>query len=383
MVSNERNILTTNVFKRNLIAFRNGYRYIINQGSSRSSKTYSILQLLITIATYSHKPLIISVVSATLPHLKRGAIRDFNDILLRSGLYSDSSWNKTSLTYSIGSSLIEFFSVDQPEKVYGAARDILFVNEVNSISEDIFRQLAIRTKEKIFVDFNPTHEFYIHTDYMKRPNAKFIHSTFRQNPYLSKEIINELLTAGERNENFRKVFVEGEIGSIEGVVFENWEVGEFDNSLQVVYGQDYGFVNDPTTLVRIAIDKKRKKLYICECYYLKGLTTSQIYELNKMHAGQNLIVADSAEPRLIEELRARGNNIVAAKKGQGSVSAGLLSMLDYKIIVDPNSHNLMSELRNYVWLDGRSKIVIDAYNHCIDAARYAFTHLNSNNFVIA
>ena len=383
MVSSDRKILTTNVFKRNLIAYRKGYRYIINQGSSRSSKTYSILQLLITIATFSSKPLIISVVSATLPHLKRGAIRDFNDILLRSGLYSDSSWNKTSLTYSIGSSLIEFFSVDQPEKVYGASRDILFINEANHIDEERARQLIIRTRGTIFFDFNPTSQFYVHTDYLLRPEAYYIHSTYKDNPYLEEAIVHELLEAGKRNENFRKVFVEGEIGSIEGVVFENWEIGEFDNSLQVVYGQDYGFVNDPTTLVRIAIDKKRKKLYICECYYLKGLTTSQIYELNKMHAGQNLIVADSAEPRLIEELRARGNNIVAAKKGQGSVSAGLLSMLDYKIIVDPNSHNLMSELRNYVWLDGRSKIVIDAYNHCIDAARYAFTHLNSNNFVIA
>jgi phage terminase large subunit len=323
------------------------------------------------------------VVSATLPHLKRGAIRDFNDILLRSGLYSDSSWNKTSLTYSIGNSLIEFFSVDQPEKVYGASRDILFINEANHIDEERARQLIIRTRGTIFFDFNPTSQFYVHTDYLLRPEAYYIHSTYKDNPYLEEAIVHELLEAGKRNENFRKVFVEGEIGSIEGVVFENWEIGEFDNSLQVVYGQDYGFVNDPTTLVRIAIDKKRKKLYICECYYLKGLTTSQIYELNKMHAGQNLIVADSAEPRLIEELRARGNNIVAAKKGQGSVSEGLLSMLDYKIVVTDNSHNLMNELRNYIWLDGRSKIVIDAYNHCIDAARYAFTHLNSNNFVIA
>ncbi len=375
-------IKLTEVFEKNARAYVDGYRYIINQGSARSSKTYSILQLLHFIAKKPKKR-IISVVSKTLPHLKRGALRDFQDYLITTGQYDDKAYNRSTLTFKFGDSIIEFFSVDQPEKVYGASRDILFVNEVNSISEDIFRQLAIRTKEKIFVDFNPTHEFYIHTDYMKRPNAKFIHSTFRQNPYLSKEIINELLTAGQRNENFRKVFVEGEIGSIEGVVFENWEIGEFDNSLQVVYGQDYGFVNDPTTLVRIAIDKKRKKLYICECYYLKGLTTSQIYELNKMHAGQNLIVADSAEPRLIEELRARGNNIVAAKKGQGSVSEGLLSMLDYKIVVTDNSHNLMSELRNYIWLDGRSKIVIDAYNHCIDAMRYAFTYLKGDKFVIA
>ena len=375
-------IKLTEVFEKNAMAYVDGYRYIINQGSARSSKTYSILQLLHFIAKKPKKR-IISVVSKTLPHLKRGALRDFQDYLITTGQYDDKAYNRSTLTFKFGDSIIEFFSVDQPEKVYGASRDILFVNEVNSISEDIFRQLAIRTKEKIFVDFNPTHEFYIHTDYMKRPNAKFIHSTFRQNPYLSKEIINELLTAGQRNENFRKVFVEGEIGSIEGVVFENWEVGEFDDSLQYIYGQDYGFVNDPTTLIKVAIDKKKKILYLYECYYTKGMTTNQIFEANSRFAGNTLIVADSAEPRLIEELRARGNNIVAAKKGQGSVSEGLLSMLDYKIIVDPNSHNLMSELRNYVWLDGRSKIVIDAYNHCIDAMRYAFTYLKGDKFVIA
>ena len=375
-------IKLTEVFEKNAMAYVEGYRYIINQGSARSSKTYSILQLLHMIAKKPKKR-VISVVSKTLPHLKRGALRDFLDYLITTGQYNDKDYNRSTLTFTFNNSIIEFFSIDQPAKVYGATRDILFVNEVNSISEEIFKQLAIRTKEKIFVDFNPTHEFYIHTDYMKRPNAKFIHSTFRQNPYLSKEIINELLTAGERNENFKKVFVEGEIGSIEGVVFENWEVGEFDDSLQYIYGQDYGFVNDPTTLIKVAIDKKKKILYLYECYYTKGMTTNQIFEANSRFAGNTLIVADSAEPRLIEELRARGNNIVAAKKGQGSVSAGLLSMLDYKIIVDPNSHNLMSELRNYVWLDGRSKIVIDAYNHCIDAMRYAFTYLKGDKFVIA
>lgn len=375
-------IRLTKVFEHNLQAYLNGYRYIINQGGARSSKTYSLVQLLHFIAQKRNN-ITLSIVSKTMPHLKRGALRDFLNYLIETGQYSDNAYNKTDHIYNVGTSRIEFFSIDQPSKVYGAARDILFVNEVNTISEEIFRQLAIRTRKVIFVDFNPTHEFFIHTDYMLRENAKTIYSTYRDNPYLTQEIINELLTAGQRNENFRKVFVEGEIGSIEGVVFENWEIGEFDNSLQVVYGQDYGFVNDPTTLVKIAVDKKRKMLYICECYYLKGLTTSQIYELNKMHAGQNLIVADSAEPRLIDELRARGNNIVAAKKGQGSVSAGLLSMLDYKIIVDPNSHNLMNELRNYIWLDGRSKIVIDAYNHCIDAMRYAFTYLKGDKFVIA
>ena len=371
----------TRVFERNLKAYLDGYRYIINQGSARSSKTYSILQLLYLIAK-KQKKRVISVVSKTLPHLKRGALRDFLDYLYTTGQYDDSTYNRSTLTFNINNSIIEFFSVDQPAKVYGAARDILFVNEVNSISEDVFRQLAIRTRERIFVDYNPTHEFYIHTDYMRRENACYIHSTFRENPFLSQEIINELLTAGERNENFRKVFVEGQIGSIEGVVFEKWEVGEFDERLPVTFGQDYGFVNDPTTLVKMAIDNKRKLLYICECFYKKNMTTSQIYEANNAYAGNSLIVGDSAEPRLIAELRKMGNNIVEAIKGQGSVSAGLLSMMDYRIIVTKDSYNLINELRNYVWLDN-SKLVIDAYNHCIDAARYAFSYYSKKRVAIA
>lgn len=376
MVSNDRKILTTNVFKRNLIAFRKGYRYIVNQGSSRSSKTYSILQLLITVATYSRKPLIISVVSATLPHLKRGAIRDFNDILLRSGLYSDSSWNKTSLTYSIGSSLIEFFSVDQPEKVYGASRDILFINEANHIDEERARQLIIRTRGTIFFDFNPTSQFYVHTDYMLRPEAFYIHSTYRDNPYLEEAIVHELLEAGRRNANFKRVFVDGEIGVSEDVVFGNWELGEF-NCDTYIYGQDYGYVNDPTTLIRVGIDERQKRIYLQECFYRARLNTQQIAELNRQHAGTSIIVGDSAEQRLIDELNRLGNRVIPAEKGKGSVMAGITTMLSYSIIVTPDSNNLISELKSYCYIDSQNSILIDRFNHAVDAARYAVMYMLS------
>ena len=373
----------TSVFDENALAYSEGYRYIINQGSARSSKTYSILQLLHKIAQ-KDKPRLISVVSQTLPHLKRGAIRDFLDYLITTGQYSDKDWNRSNLTYHINNSTIEFFSVDQPDKVYGAARDILFCNEVNSINEESFRQLAIRTREKIFVDYNPTREFYIHTDYKLRPNAKYIHSTFAKNPYLSKEIINEMYEAGKRNANFQKVFVEGEIGTIEGVVFDNWQIGEFDNNLQFIFGQDFGFSNDPTTLVKVAIDNNKRLIYLEELLYKTGLSTDQIYQLNKSFADNNLIIADSAEPRLIYELKQKGLNIKEAEKGQGSVSAGLLAMQDYTLIVSEKSVNLHRELKNYVWLDGSAKLVIDDFNHCIDAIRYAFRFLNkkNNQFVI-
>jgi phage terminase large subunit len=368
----------TDVFFDNLIAYNAGSRYIINQGSARSSKTYSILQLLYEVAK-KNKPRVISVVSQTLPHLKRGAIRDFIDYLISTGQYEDKNWNRSSLTYIVNNSTIEFFSVDQPDKIYGAARDILFCNEVNSINEEAFRQLAIRTREKIFVDFNPTHEFYIISDYKQRTNATYIHSTFKKNPFLADEIIKELVEAGKRNANFQKVFVEGEVGSIEGVVFDNWEIGEFNNSIQLTaFGQDYGFSNDPTTLIKIAVDNAKHEIYIKELFYKKGLSTQQIYDLNKTYAGNGLIIADSAEPRLISELRRMGNNIREAEKGQGSVSAGLMALQDYKMIVSPESINIQNEFKNYVWLDGNAKLVIDDFNHTIDPLRYCYTFLNKH-----
>jgi phage terminase large subunit len=323
------------------------------------------------------------VVSATLPHLKRGAIRDFNDILLRSGLYSDSSWNKTSLTYSIGSSLIEFFSVDQPEKVYGASRDILFINEANHIDEERARQLIIRTRGTIFIDFNPTSQFYVHTDYLLRPEAYYIHSTYKDNPYLEEAIVHELLEAGKRNANFKRVFVEGEVGHIEGVIFENWDFGEFDESLPYLFGQDYGFVNDPTTLVKIAIDEKRKRIYVDEMLYRAGLTTDMIFTINKNYAGENLIIGDSAEPRLITELKGRGLNIRGAQKGKDSVKTGISGMLDYQLIITERSKNIEKELKNYVWIDGKANVPIDAFNHAIDAIRYAFSFIKQSTVAIA
>jgi phage terminase large subunit len=361
----------TEVFLQNLKAHKSGYRYIINQGSARSSKTYSLLQLMEYIQR-NERGQLISIVAQTLPHLRRGAIRDFLNIMTTNQLFIPENWSKGNLTYTFNDTIIEFFSVDQPDKVYGAARDYLFCNEINSINEEAFRQLAVRTRKQIFTDYNPTHDFYITEDYKNRPNAKYIHSTFLSNDHLEEEIKKELLEAGKRNPNFQKVFVEGEVGEIEGTVFNNWEIGEFDKDLQFAYGQDYGFSSDPTTLIKIAIDKKNRIIYAHECFYLKGLSTNQIYRLNNQHANNSLIVGDSAEPRLIKELKELGNNIMPCEKGQGSVSAGLLAMQDYKIILTPTSHNLHKEFRNYVWLDSGSKLVIDDFNHGIDSIRYIF-----------
>jgi len=372
---------TTDVFFKNLKAYNSGFRHITNQGSARSSKTYSVLQLLYQIAKNSKIPLLISVVSESLPHLKRGAIRDFKQFLLESEEWNDEYWRKSELTYSIGYSIIEFFSCDIPGKVHGPARDILFINECNRISYETAQQLIIRTRKCCFYDYNPVCEFWIHKEIIPREDNQYIHSTFIDNPYLDINIAKELIYAGKRNENFKKVYVLGEIGTVEGTVFNNWEIGEFDESLQIIYGQDFGFSKDPTTLIKVAVDEVKKIIYLHECFYKTGLSTQQIYDLNSQYVNDDcLIIADSAEPRLIDELFNKGLNIRPCEKGQGSVSAGLLGMLNYKLIVTDASKNLHKELRNYIWLDSRSKLVIDDFNHGIDAARYAAKSLITNQF---
>lgn len=367
----------TDLFFKNFEAYKEGYRYIVNQGSARSTKSFSILQLLLEIANGAKQEVIISIVGKTLPFLKRGALRDFKIIAQAMGLWNEKNFNRTEQIYTLGNAVIEFFSVDQPEKVFGAARDILFIDEPNTIHEDVFRQLAIRTRGAIFLAFNPTHEFWAISDIAKRRNAKLIKSSYLNNPFLSKSIKDELEEAGKRNANFKRVFVDGEVGKLEGVVFDNWDIREFDTSLDFIFGQDFGFASDPSTLVKIAVDEGKKIIYLDECFYKNGLTTNSLFELNRQYAGNRLIVADRSNPRLIDELKALGNNIVPAVSADGSgvISTGLLTMQDYMIIVTENSTNLMNELKTYVWLDERGKLAIDKFNHAIDAARYGFMYV--------
>ena len=371
-------IKTTKVFEKNLKAYVDGNRYIINQGGARSSKTYSIIQLLILIAMYQKKETYVSIVSATLPHLKRGAMRDFFSVLQSLNMYDENSYNRTDKIYRINKTQIEFFSVDTAEKVYGSSRDLLFINEANNIDEERARQLVIRTKGTVFFDFNPTCEFYVHTDYMTRKNSTYIHSTFADNPYLDENIKQELHEAGERNQNFKRVFVDGEIGVSQDLIFTNWEIGEFveNENVAVIYGQDYGYVSSPTTLIKIGVDRKNHLIYAHECYYLKGLGVDRIAQLNEESAGKGLIVADSAEVRLIDELKKRGNNIKPAIKGK--VATELLLLQDYKLIITPVSANIIKELQMYRWLDTNNSVPVDNFNHAIDSLRYGYTYISGN-----
>jgi len=373
-------IETSDVFFKNLDATT---RYVLNEGGTRSSKTYSLNQVAYTKAARSETPIIFSIVSETMPHLRKGAMRDFIFFLKNNNLYSEKDHNKTENIFKVNKSIIEFFSVDTPDKVHGPERDYLFVNEIQYISYDTFFHLAQRTRKQIFADWNPISEFWVYPEFINNPQYKdditLIHSTLFDNPFVAEEIKRDVLRRAERDPNYKRVYLEGKIGELEGVVYPRWSYGEFDLSLPYGYGLDFGFFPDPDAMIKVAIDKKAKKIYCTECFYENNQLVQDLRKNVAIHARRNdLIVADSASPRMIAELK-KEYNIKPVIKTAGSVNEGIRILQDYEIITDKESVNLIKELRNYVWSDKKAGIPIDAFNHLLDPLRYyAMTQLTKS-----
>jgi phage terminase large subunit len=211
------------------------------------------------------------------------------------------------------------------------------------------------------------------------PDVEPIHTTYHiaeQLGYLSKSFLNKVNRIKKENPTtYKHKYLGGWLDKAEGVIFKNWKLGDFDKTLPVIYGQDYGFANDPSTLVKVAVDRKKNKIFLDECIYKQHLTTSDLVVLNKKYAGNNLIIGDSAEPRLIEEMKREGVNIKPSEKGADSIRIGIARMLDFELIVTPDSTNLIKELNNYAWNDRKSGVPIDNHNHIIDAVRYSLEKL--------
>ena len=363
---------TTSVFKKNLIAYNAGADLIVNQGGTRSSKSWSIMQLLLIIAVNSQKRLVISVVSRSLPHLKLGVMRDFDQILLTYGINPEKIKNKSNNFYSIGQSVIEFFGADQLDKVHGPARDILFVNESNYLKIDVYRHLEVRTNGTVFIDFNPSNRFWVHDEIIPHEPHTFIQSTFRDNECLPPKILQRILSK-QHNEAWWRVYGEGQIGELEGLVFSNYRFGDFNETLPYGYGMDYGFHPDPDACARIAIDNKRKKMYWDEIIYETSQGTEELR--GSLIAGipnkNSLIVAESASPRTNHDLKQSFPNLVRVSKTK-TVAEWLRMMQDYEHIITPESYNIEKEFSNYTWLEKKAGVPIDEWNHIIDAGRYYF-----------
>jgi len=347
-------------------AFDQGYRIIVNQGGTRSGKTFSLTQLLIYLAfkqKYS-----ISVCSVAFPHLRKGAMRDWRKIMEDFKLYNPNSHMKTEqmYTYPTGS-YTEFFSVDNALKVRGPGRDILFINEANIIEYDTFRQLLLRTKKAIFIDYNPADEFHwIYDKVLTRPDCYFIKSTYKDNPFLPNEQIKEIESYKEADPNFWRIYGEGERGHSEGVVYTHWANYSGSVSGNIVYGLDFGY-NNPTSLVKVT--DKDKNLYVEEIIYQSHLTNQDLISLLKSHLPSGAtIFADAAEPARIEEIRKAGFRCVAANK---NVKDGIDFIKSRKLFVHASSANILKEIKSYKFKD-KNKIEepLKLNDHAMDAMRY-------------
>jgi phage terminase large subunit len=354
-------------------------RYVFNEGGTRSTKTYSSNQVAYRIAGGSSTPVIFSIVSETMPHLRKGAMRDFFAFLKKNNLYFEKGHNKSDNIYQVNNSIIEFFSVDTPGKVHGPERDYLFVNELQYIDYDTFFHLAQRTRKQIYADWNPVSEFWVYDQYINNPQYKdditVIHSTMYDNPFLAEEIKKDILLRAARDPNYKRVYLEGLIGQIEGVIYPNWRYFDEGESwpvhLPYGFGLDFGFHPDPDAMVKIAIDEKNRKIYAKECFYLNNLLISDLRKEVGLYArSHELIVADSADPRMITELKRTPFNIKGVVKAEGSVIEGIRLVQDYDIITDKESVNLVKELRNHTWNDKKAGIPNKGWNHLLSGIRY-------------
>jgi phage terminase large subunit len=353
------------------------------QGGSSAGKTYAILPILIDIATKT--PLSeISVVAESIPHLKRGAMKDFKKIMVETGRFFDDRWNATDFKYTFANgSQIEFFSADNDAKLRGARRDWLYMNEANNMNFHSYTELASRTKKGVYLDWNPTDAFWFHDELINDADVDFLIINYMDNEACPESALNFITKAKQKADagsafwtNWYRVYGLGEIGSLEGVVFNNWtQCDKIPNDAEFIsYGLDWGFTNDPTSLIEVY--RYESKIYVNELLYQTQLTNSDI--VAKLKAFQvntsQCIVADSAEPKSIQDLTNAGYYVEPARKGPDSIKASIDRLQQYEIVVTKNSLNLIKELRQYKWAKDREGKALnapeDVMNHAIDCLRY-------------
>ena len=371
----------TYVFEKLLAAFVNPrIRGVASKGGTRSSKTWSTLQLLHLLSVNAEKPLVISCVAATLPMVKRGMQRDFKQMLLAENEWVEDSFNKSEGTYTYDNGcMIEFFGVDNASKVHGSARDILFVNEAQTIPREIFRQLDIRTRKKVIIDFNPVRKFWGETEFVGDRYIT-IHSTYKDNPYLSEEQVSAI-EKNQNDANWWRIYGEGETGGVEGNVYPEYEVIEDmpETFTGRCLGLDFGFVNDPTAIVDIRF--QGWDLYIDLLCYETGLLNANIAEYLTVNGLNRIItVCDNAEQKSIVELQQKRVKAMPCIKGRGSVAGGIAQVKQFKLHITKRSVKLLDELDNYKWIkdeatDTYTNEPIDAWNHALDALRYGVDYL--------
>ena len=367
-------IKTSNVFERNYNA---PTKIVVNQGGTRSGKTYSLCQLLI-VKAFENTGKRFSIVRKSLPSLKLSVMKDFFEILSNLDLYNEAHHNKSDHTYTLNGNTFEFISLDQPQKKRGTKRNFLFCNEANELTWEDFFQLIIRTEEKIYIDYNPsdTHH-WIYDKVLSRDDCTFIKSTYLDNPFLADELVNEIERLKHTDEEYWKIYGLGERGFSKSIIFNKVQiVGTIpEDAKEIAIGLDFGYTNDPTALIEVY--EYEGALIFNELIYERGLTNQDIskslhnFGIDRRRA----IYGDSAEPKSIEEIYRLGFNIKPASKGKDSINIGIDLLKRYELKVTSKSTNLINEFNSYKWQEDKNGYLlnkpIDNYNHAIDAIRYA------------
>jgi len=354
-------------------------RIAILQGGTRSGKSYSAIQYLITKAI-EEKGMMISVVRKSFPSLRISALRDFKNILKGWDIWNEDNWyaSENSYTFDNGSS-IEFLSVQDSERRKGTKRNYLFIDEANELNYEDYFQLSIRTTDKIILAYNPSFptNHWIFQQVLTHPEATRYITTYKDNPFLDDTLVKEIERLEHTSPSYWKVYGLGIEGVVEGLVFDNIEVVDIipEESELMGYGIDFGYSNDPTALV--ALWKTPEGILFDEIVYMKSLLSNQIANFIRAaynQFGKKEVIADSSDPRLIEEIFRNGINIKPAVKGPDSILAGIDIMKQHKIFLTKKSENLVNEFYSYTYKKNKNEEwlnePIDSNNHAIDACRY-------------
>lgn len=365
-------VIGSSVLEKNMNAKA---RFVVNQGGTRSGKTYSILQTLI-IKLFSESNIVITIARKTFPALRATAMRDFFEILKSLGVYDGRRHNKSQHTYKHRSNLVEFVSLDSPQKKRGAKRHYQFMNEVNEFTWEDFQQLNMRTERQIFMDYNPSDiHHWVFDKILTRDDAIFIKSTYKDNPFLPAELVAEIERLKIQDETYWKIYGLGERAAAKSQIYTNWQISPFPPVYEdTAFGLDFGY-NNPTAFVQVAL--KDRELYIAQRLYEARLTNSDLIKKFRTYNLRHYpIYADAAEPQRIEELRRAGFNCKPANK---DVMSGITFLKSLPLHIDANSAETIKEFESYKWLEDANGDPLDKplkfNDHAVDATRYAaFTH---------
>jgi phage terminase large subunit len=377
----ELTIKQTPVFNWNFDALNNDdIRFIINQGGSRSSKTYSLCQMVIVYCLTTPNKMV-SIIRKTFPTLRGTVMRDFFEVMNELGLYSQSSHHKTENIYNFpNGSQVEFFGADNEQKLRGRKRDVLWINEANELNFEEFTQLNMRTSDKLIFDFNPSENFHWLYDLISRKESLLIHSTYKDNPFLPQSQVKEIENLIMYDESYYKIYALGEKGTGKTTIYTHWKYYEHLPEVKdVIYGLDLGY-NHPTSLIEINITDDNS-VYVKQIIYKEGLTSSDLIRMmDELQVSKKKeIICDYARPEIIEDLRRRGYN---AKNAIKDVKDGIDSVKSTGLFIHKESLDLIKEISSYKWKTN-GDITLDepvkVYDDAMDAMRYGIHYWKSKN----